>query len=77
MHVQVQHVSGRLTSSKGSFLKDYYMTDALNLGMLVCATIGSMAFGVLSAYGIFRLGFALMRPRTRALQVKTQPEVAV
>jgi len=53
------------------------MADALNLGMLVCATIGSMAFGVLSAYGIFRLGFALMRPRTRAVQVKTQPEVAV
>ena len=77
MHVQLQHVSGGSTSSKGSFLKDYYMADALNLGMLVCATIGSMAFGVLSAYGIFRLGFALMRPRTRAVQVKSQPEVAI
>ena len=53
------------------------MADALNLGMLVCATIGSMAFGVLSAYGIFRLAFALMRPPARAVGVKTQPEVAL
>lgn len=53
------------------------MSDALNLGMLVCATVGSMAFGVLSAYGIFRVGFALMRPRTRSVVVKTQPEVAL
>jgi hypothetical protein len=53
------------------------MADALNLGMLVCATVGSMAFGVLAAYGIFRAGFALMRPRTQAIPVKTQPEAAL
>jgi uncharacterized protein (DUF2062 family) len=53
------------------------MTDALNLGMLVCATVGSMAFGVLAAYGIFRAGFALMRPRQRTVSVKTQPEAVV
>jgi len=53
------------------------MADALNLGMLVCATVGSMAFGVLSAYGIFRVGFAMMRPRPRTVPVKTQPEAAL
>jgi hypothetical protein len=52
------------------------MTDLFNLLMLVCAAIGSMAFGVLSAYGIFRVGFAMMRPRRKALPVETQPEGA-
>lgn len=53
------------------------MADALNVAMLVCATVGSTAFGVLSAYGIFRVGFALMKPRPRAVAVKTQPEIAL
>lgn len=54
------------------------MTDLINLTMLVCAAVGSMAFGVLAAYGIFRVGFALMRPRpAAALAVKPQPEVAL
>jgi hypothetical protein len=54
------------------------MTDLMNLVMLVCAAIGSMAFGVLSAYGIFKVGFALMRPRTEApVAVKQQPEAAL
>lgn len=53
------------------------MADGLNLVMLVCASVGSMAFGVLTAYGIFRAGFALMRPRTKPVAVKSQPEVAL
>lgn len=53
------------------------MADALNLGMLACATVGSMAFGVLSAYGLFRIAFALMRPRHQVVAVKTQPEAAL
>ena len=53
------------------------MDNALNLAMLVCAGLGSMALGVLTAYGIFRAGFALMRPRQKAVAVKTQPEVAL
>jgi hypothetical protein len=54
------------------------MTDFINLTMLVCAAVGSMAFGVLAAYGVFRVGFALMRPRPAApVTVKSQPEVAV
>lgn len=53
------------------------MTDLLNLAMLVCATVGSMAFGVLAAYGIFRVGFAMMRPQRRpAATVKPEPETA-
>jgi hypothetical protein len=52
------------------------MADILNLVMLVCASIGSMAFGILAAYGILRTGFALMRPQRRAVAVKTRPQVA-
>lgn len=53
------------------------MADTLNLIMLVCATMGSMAFGVLTAYGIFRVAFAMMRPRQLRAAVKTQPEAAL
>ena len=35
-----------------------------------------MAFGVLMAYGVFRVGFALMRPKPKPVSVKTQPEAA-
>jgi hypothetical protein len=52
------------------------MADAFNLVMLVCAAVGSMAFGVLTAYGIFRLGFALMRPRTERVPLKVQTQLA-
>jgi len=52
------------------------MTDLLNLVMLICATVGSMAFGVLLAYAVFRIGFALMRPRRRTVPVKAQAEAA-
>jgi hypothetical protein len=54
------------------------MTDLLNLAMLVCASVGSMAFGVLAAYGIFRVGFAMMRPRTKpAVAVRSAQEPAL
>jgi len=52
------------------------MTDLLNLVMLICATVGSMAFGVLLAYAVFRIGFAMMRPRRRTVPVKAQAEAA-
>jgi ABC-type glycerol-3-phosphate transport system permease component len=48
----------------------------MDLIMLICATVGSMAFGVLGAYAIFRLGFAMMRPRRQAVPMKAQPEAA-
>jgi hypothetical protein len=54
------------------------MTDLLNFGMLVGASVGSMALGVLAAYGIFRIGFALMRPRRKpVVAVETAAEVAL
>jgi hypothetical protein len=52
------------------------MADLLNLTMLVCAAVGSMALGVLTAYGIFRAGFALLRPRPRPAKAKVRPELA-
>ena len=56
------------------------MADWLNLAMLICASIGSMAFGILAAYAILRVGFALIRPRDlRAVakpQTKPQTEPA-
>jgi hypothetical protein len=52
------------------------MADLLNLAMLVCAAIGSMAFGILTAYAILRVGFALMRPVRRPVPIKSQPEAA-
>jgi hypothetical protein len=52
------------------------MADLLNLSMLVCAAVGSMAFGVLAAYGIFRFAFGIMRPQNRPVAVKASPETA-
>jgi hypothetical protein len=53
------------------------VADLLNLAMLICAAVGSMAFGILAAYAILLTGFALMRPQRRpAAEIKTQPEVA-
>jgi hypothetical protein len=52
------------------------MADIINLVMLVCAAVGAMAFGVLAAYGIFRVCFALMRPRTPRVAIKVQTQLA-
>ncbi|WP_162601195.1 hypothetical protein [Occallatibacter savannae] len=46
-----------------------------DLVMLICAAIGSMAFGVLTAYGIFRIGFAMMRPRRAVVPVKVTAQL--
>jgi hypothetical protein len=52
------------------------MANLLNLAMLVCATIGSMVFGILAAYWILRVGFALMRPQSPVRIKAEQPEPA-
>jgi hypothetical protein len=57
-------------------IKAGWMTDLLNLAMLACAAVGSMAFGILAAYGILRMGFALLRPQRRPAPVKAQQAVA-
>lgn len=41
------------------------MTDVVNLVMLIAASIGSIALGVLAAYGMLRAGFALMRQQRK------------
>ena len=50
------------------------MTDVVNFVMLIAASIGSMALGILAAYGVLRVGFALMRPNV-ALAVKPRLHV--
>lgn len=52
------------------------VTDLVNLAMLMCASVGSMVFGVLAAYGVFRAAFALMRPPKNAAEVKVRRETA-
>jgi hypothetical protein len=52
------------------------MTDLVNFAMLVAASIGSMAFGGLAAYGLLRAGFALVRPQRQGVVVKAQVRVA-
>jgi hypothetical protein len=54
------------------------LSDLLNFTMLVCASVGSMAFGILAAYALLRIGFALMRPQPRPAisVVKAQTEPA-
>jgi hypothetical protein len=52
------------------------MTNWLDLGMLICASVGALAFGILAAYAVLRGGFALMHPQQRPARVKTRPEAA-
>jgi hypothetical protein len=52
------------------------MADLLNLAMLISATIGAMAFGILGAYAVLRTVFAVMRPRKSPSPVKPQTEAA-
>ena len=43
------------------------MTDLVNFVMLIAASVGSMAFGILGAYGVLRAGFSLMRPKNEGM----------
>jgi hypothetical protein len=52
------------------------MTDLFNLAMLISATLGAMAFGILTAYAFLRMVFAFMRPRKTSAPVKPQTEAA-
>jgi hypothetical protein len=52
------------------------MTDVVNFVMLIAASVGSLAFGVLAGYGVLRVGFALMRPQREAMGVKAATRVA-
>jgi hypothetical protein len=48
----------------------------VDLMMLILASVGAMAFSILTAYGILRVGFHLMRPQPRSAPVKPQTEAA-
>jgi len=52
------------------------MADVLNLAMLSAASVAAMAFGLFSAYGILRAGFALMRQQRRPVPVQVRREAA-
>jgi hypothetical protein len=52
------------------------MANLLDLAMLICASLGAMAFGILAAFLILRLGFALMRPQPKPAAMEQQPEAA-
>jgi len=43
------------------------MQNVINMLMLVCASLASLAFGVLAAYGICRTAFALFRIHARSV----------
>jgi hypothetical protein len=52
------------------------MANLLDLIMLILATLGALAFGILAAYAILRAGFALMHPTRRPALLKTRPQIA-
>jgi hypothetical protein len=52
------------------------MADLLNLVMLICASVGAMAFSLLAAYGILRVGFALIHRQPRPAVIKVRHEAA-
>ncbi|MGC8549771.1 MAG: hypothetical protein ACP5M4_08725 [Acidobacteriaceae bacterium] len=43
------------------------MQELLNTLMLICAALGSLAFGVLVAYGMARAAFAVFRIHSRSV----------
>jgi len=47
------------------------MVSLLDLAMLISASVGAMAFGILAAYGVLRAGFALMRPQRPVAPAQT------
>jgi hypothetical protein len=59
------------------------MQDVINTLMLICASAAAMAFGVLAAYGICRVGFAILRIHARSValgaasaQPQSEPQAA-
>jgi len=49
------------------------MQDAMNLLMLVCASLAAMAFGVLAAYGMCRAAFLVLRIHARSVALQHSP----
>ncbi len=47
------------------------MQDLANMVVLICAAIASLGLGVLLAFALCRMGFALLRVQTRPAQPAT------
>jgi hypothetical protein len=58
------------------YAKAQTMADFLSLVMLICASAGAMAFSLLVAYGILRVGFALIHRQSRPAAIKVRHEAA-
>jgi hypothetical protein len=52
------------------------MADWMNLAALICAGVASTGFGLLTAYGVLRLGFRMMRPQQKRTAMKPELQVA-
>jgi hypothetical protein len=50
------------------------MANLLDLAMLVLASMGALAFSILTAYAMLRTVFAMMRAQRRPALLKTQTE---
>jgi hypothetical protein len=48
----------------------------VDLMMLICASVGAMAFSLLAAYGILRVGFALIHRQPRPAVIKVRQQAA-
>lgn len=52
------------------------MQNAIDLLMLVCATLAALAFGVLAAYGVCRGAFVIFRIHALQVAERTKPRIA-
>ncbi|HTY85286.1 MAG TPA: hypothetical protein VMB19_13775 [Silvibacterium sp.] len=50
------------------------MQDAINLLMLICASLAALAFGVLLAYAVCRAAFAAIRIHARSVAAASSAE---
>lgn len=60
----------------GNGAKAAAMADVLNLVLLITVSVGSLAFGILAAYGSLRVAFVLMRPQQQRVPVKGRQQAA-
>jgi hypothetical protein len=52
------------------------MANLLDFAMLILASVGALAFGILTAFALLRVVFALMRAPRRPALLKTQTQAA-
>jgi hypothetical protein len=52
------------------------MQNAVDVLMLICATLAALAFGVLAAYGACRGAFAIFRIHALQVAERAKPSIA-